>query len=70
MRRRILPSHRATTPSNPGEKGRIHDHKRPPKGWYQLVSGPVAAFWKQRVAMVEADQFSNGCHDYFRPATH
>jgi hypothetical protein len=36
----------------------VHDHKRPPTGWYQMVSGPVAAFWKQRVAMDDADQFS------------
>jgi hypothetical protein len=26
--------------------------------WYNLVSGPVAAFWDQRVAMDDADQFS------------
>jgi hypothetical protein len=35
-----------------------NDHKRPPTGWYDLVMGPVAAFWDQRVAMVEADQVS------------
>lgn len=34
----------------------IHNHKRPPNGWYEMVSGPVAAFWKQRVAMDDADQ--------------
>lgn len=26
--------------------------------WYDLVCGPVSAFWPQRVAMVDADQFS------------
>jgi|SRR5947208_3078367 len=36
----------------------ICDHKRPKDGWYDLVSGPVAAFWDQRVAMDDADQFS------------
>ncbi len=34
------------------------DHERPPTGWYELVSGPVAAFWRQRVAMHDAEQFS------------
>jgi hypothetical protein len=36
----------------------IHDHKQARSGWYELVSGPVAAFWDQRVAMDDADQFS------------
>lgn len=36
----------------------VNDHKRPLTGWYDLVSGPVAAFWRQRVAMDDADQFS------------
>lgn len=36
----------------------VHDHKRDPGGWYELVSGPVAAFWEQRVAMEDSDQFS------------
>ena len=27
-------------------------------GWYDVVSGPVAAFWAQRSAMVDSDQFS------------
>ena len=36
----------------------IHDHRHPVGGWYDLVSGPVAAFWEQRVAMDDADQFS------------
>ena len=38
--------------------GNDHDHKKEPSGWYDLVSGPVAAFWDQRVAMDDADQFS------------
>lgn len=33
-------------------------HERPRSGWYDMVSGPVAAFWRQRVAMLDADQFS------------
>jgi len=36
----------------------INDHRHPNGGWYDLVSGPVAAFWEQRVAMNDADQFS------------
>lgn len=41
-----------------GRKEEVHDHKRLPKGWYDLVTGPVAAFWEQRVAMDDADQLS------------
>jgi uncharacterized protein DUF3990 len=29
-----------------------------PNGWYDLVSGPVAADWRQRVCLDDADQFS------------
>lgn len=36
----------------------INDHQRPPTGWYDMISGSVAAFWRQRVAMDDADQFS------------
>jgi hypothetical protein len=36
----------------------VNDHRRPRGGWYQMVCGPVAAFWRQRVAMAGADQFS------------
>ncbi|SRR6266851_1174673 len=36
----------------------INDHKPPSGGWYDLVSGPVAAFWSQRVAMNGSDQIS------------
>lgn len=32
------------------------DHKKP--GWYDVVSGPVAAMWKQRAIVAAADQFS------------
>jgi hypothetical protein len=35
-----------------------NDHRCPPNNSYQMVSGPVAAFWKQRVAMTDADQIS------------
>lgn len=41
--------------------GKTHhpDHPDPKKiFWYEMVSGPVAAFWQQRVAMVDADQVS------------
>jgi len=36
----------------------IRDHKCGPSGWYDMVSGPTAAFWQQRVAMTGADQVS------------
>jgi hypothetical protein len=39
-------------------KAVINDHRHPDRGWYDLVSGPVAAFWDQRVAMDDADQYS------------
>jgi hypothetical protein len=29
-----------------------------PNSFYDLVSGPVAAFWQQRIAMADADQIS------------
>lgn len=41
-----------------GTSATVNDHQRPPTGWYQLASGPVAAFWEQRVVMAGADQFS------------
>lgn len=43
-----------------GRKAVIRDHKRGPRGrgWYDVVVGPVAAFWDQRVAMQDSDQFS------------
>jgi hypothetical protein len=43
---------RASTPAS------INDHGHPSGGWYDVVSGPVAAFWRQRVAMADSDQFS------------
>lgn len=51
---------RQSVPADPS-KGIIevvHHHERPQTDWYQMVSGPVAAFWQQRVAMDDADQFS------------
>jgi hypothetical protein len=36
----------------------VNDRRRPPAGWYDLVGGPVAAFWEQRAAMQDADQLS------------
>lgn len=46
---------RGSTPGN------VRDHLHPDSargGWYDMVVGPVAAFWQQRVAMTGADQFS------------
>lgn len=40
----------------------INDHKGPTHDggyrWYDVAYGPVAAFWEQRVAMVDSDQLS------------
>jgi hypothetical protein len=33
-------------------------HRRPQKTWYDVVYGPVAAFWKQRLAIYGVDQTS------------
>lgn len=46
------------------ESGRVENHKCTPdvdpdsKNWYDVVSGPVAAFWDQCVAMPDSDQTS------------
>lgn len=51
---------RTSIPADPktGQAEVVHDHRHPATGWYQMVCGPTAAFWKQRVAMAGADQFS------------
>lgn len=36
----------------------VRHHRGPQNGWYDVVSGPVAAMWRQRVAMAGADQVS------------
>ncbi len=40
----------------------VQDHKGPfndgANDWYDICYGPVSAFWKQQVAMVDADQIS------------
>ena len=43
-----------------GRRAVVRDHRRGAKGrgWYDVVSGPVAAFWDQRVVMQDSDQFS------------
>jgi hypothetical protein len=41
-----------------GRPAVVNDHRRPPNGWYAVVTGPVSAFWRQRVAMEDADQVS------------
>jgi hypothetical protein len=46
---------------NTASPGTVHDHRGPVYEmgyWYDLVSGPAAAFWEQRAAMADADQFS------------
>jgi hypothetical protein len=35
-----------------------HPGRKRPDDWYDVVSGPIAAFWPQRVAMVGSDQMS------------
>jgi hypothetical protein len=47
---------RASTPR--AVRSHARPGRRPPDDWYDVVSGPVAAFWEQRVAMLGSDQFS------------
>jgi hypothetical protein len=47
---------RQSVPATQGNPAIIHDHKGPQNGWFDVVSGPVTAFWEQRVAMASADQ--------------
>jgi hypothetical protein len=51
---------RQSVPANParGKAAVVHDHKRPPGGWYDVVIGPVAARWQQRRPLPGADQVS------------
>ena len=37
---------------------RTHLHPTRPNGWYDIVTGPVADFWRQRSTMRQADQIS------------
>ena len=37
---------------------RTHLHPTRPDGWYDIVTGPVADFWRQRSTMRQADQVS------------
>lgn len=52
---------RSSIPANPRTScgAVIRDHRRGSRGrgWYDVASGPVAAFWEQRVAMADSDQF-------------
>jgi hypothetical protein len=34
------------------------DHSRSSPGYYDIVYGPVAAFWNQRMIVADADQIS------------
>ena len=53
------------------------NHGRPALGWYDLVIGPVAAPWRRREALPDADQMSfhtplaegmlNSCRKYLLP---
>lgn len=36
----------------------LNHHRRVPGDWYDVVFGPVSAFWEQRVTMDDADQIS------------
>lgn len=51
---------RQSVPADPltARAALVRDHARPPHGWYDLVSGPVAASWEQRLALQDADQVS------------
>jgi hypothetical protein len=41
-----------------GGRGHMHPARVAPNDWYDVVSGPVAAFWEQCVVMKDADQYS------------
>ena len=43
---------------SPVSPPRTHLHPTRPHGWYDLVTGPVSDFWRQRSAMRQADQVS------------
>ncbi len=45
---------RQSTPGAP----RTHLHPTRPDGWYDIVIGSVADFWRQRSTMRQADQVS------------
>jgi hypothetical protein len=42
----------------PSTTGHHERHGMAAPSWYDVVHGPVAAFWQQRVAMSDADQIS------------
>ena len=44
--------------SKKGRVATVNNHAGPHEGWYDVVSGPVSAMWRQRVAMQGADQIS------------
>jgi hypothetical protein len=52
---------RSSVPARSTSTAVIKDHQRDPSGaetCYDMVSGPVSAFWQQRAAIMTADQFS------------
>ncbi len=51
---------RFSTPAGPNGQppAVIRNHRRVPGKWYDVVAGPVSAFWDQRVAMADSDQYS------------
>jgi Protein of unknown function (DUF3990) len=53
---------RQSTPTTDPPPHIVNDHAGPVREggcrWYDIVSGPVAAFWEQRSAMQDADQVS------------
>jgi len=52
---------RASIPAIPPHPAVVNHHERDKSGlptWYDMVCGPVAAFWQQRRAMLDTDQYS------------
>jgi hypothetical protein len=49
---------RQSVPASSGVAGSVRDHCVAKSGWFDIVTGPVAAFWEQRVLMKDADQIS------------
>lgn len=52
---------RSSTRATVSKAAIVHHHARDNSSnatWYDLVCGPVAAFWQQRSAMLDTDQYS------------
>lgn len=49
---------RQSMPPVRGRPAEIRHHDRLDRKWYDVVTGPVSAFWRQRALMADSDQVS------------